>query len=190
MRHSQNVRKRIALTLLTISAIVASPVLATNFGSAGSTGSSGTTNGVFLTDDWYMVVIRRNLTAAMSNFVDSTLFGDFDAYTDMGVSVLNNSSCTGEICVYDEDYGDNGLLGWNACHSGASGSHPNMRCGVDYVRYNLHYTQSMYNACHELGHSVGLRHTSAQDSCLKRAIDGGNSDWLSWHDADHLNATY
>lgn len=36
--------------------------------------------------------------------------------------------------------------------------------------------------CHEVGHSVAVRHTSNNYSCMKRTVDGGTSQVLTEHD--------
>lgn len=41
--------------------------------------------------------------------------------------------------------------------------------------------------CHEIGHSVGLRHTSNTQSCLNV---NNTSQVLSQHDKDHINARH
>lgn len=92
----------------------------------------------------------------------------------------------------DSNYGNNGVYGWNACYpGGTSGSHPNQTCSNDWVRLNTYaYAQRPSNdalACHELGHAVGLRHTTAT-SCLNTTLPG--STVLTDHYRTHINGHY
>jgi hypothetical protein len=155
-------------------------------------GTGGTTNGVWLTTSSTFNVHKRDLTTTYSNAVSTVMSGQYNP-TDLTVNVFTSPSCneTARVCIFDSDYGDNGLNGWNACSGPTSGSHPNQRCGVQWVRINTRYSPPANRiVCHEVGHSVGLRHTSTQASCLKSTADGGNSSTLTSHDTGHINATY
>ncbi len=95
------------------------------------------------------------------------------------------------MCVWDWDYGDNGLNGWNACVGTTNGAHPNQKCTQQWVKINLFYNPPPQRiACHEMGHSVGLRHSDDQASCMKSTAAGGNSNVLTAHDKSHLNLQY
>jgi hypothetical protein len=172
------------------------PAVASNFGSTGTVGTSGTTNGVWLTDGYYVVVVKRDLTSTYDTGVNSTILYDYTFASDLEANLFADSQClsgTDDVCVYDFDYGDNGLNGWNACDSsgGTQGSDPNKVCNTQWVRINEYYSPPATRiACHEIGHALGLRHTSDSASCLKRTSDGGTSELITQHDANHLNATY
>ena len=43
-------------------------------------------------------------------------------------------------------------------------------------------------ACHEMGHTVGLQHTSNSNSCMEAT--GYTPLDLSNHDVDHINGNY
>lgn len=195
--HPRKASPAVALVVAVVSLLVLQvglvPAMATNFGSAGTAGSSGTTNGVWLTNNYFWNVGRRNLTATYSTGVYQAVEEEYEP-SDMDGAALTPDSCPDsgyDVCVYDYNYGDNGLNGWNACAGTTSGSHPTQRCSLDYVRINTYYSPPAKRiACHELGHSVGLRHTSDSASCLKRTADGGTSSDLTSHDRTHLNNTY
>lgn len=173
--------------------ITAAPATATNVGSAGSAGTGGTTNGVWYTDGNLFIVAKRNLTAVYSNGVTQAINEEYIP-TDLVVQAQVSSFCSDsdhDLCVYDENYGDNGLNGWASCFGTTVGAHPNQVCTVAWVRINQFFSPPAKRiACHEMGHTVGLRHTQEQASCLKRTIDGGNSSQLSPHDDAHVNARY
>lgn len=81
-----------------------------------------------------------------------------------------------DVQVRDANY-NNFLVVWTSCPPGAatSGSHPNRVCRGQRIRFNLQhmtdYTlkQRRSTACHELGHTVGLRHVSISDAetCMR-----------------------
>lgn len=181
------------LILLAVGLLSIAPAGA-NFGSSGNSGTSGTTNGVWLTNNDNFHVYKRNLTATYAAGVDDTIYNDYDTIPGWDADTVTASSCndTGaDTCAYDSDYGDNGLNGWNACAGTTSGSHPDRVCSVQWVRFNEFYSPPATRiACHEIAHSVGLRHTNASASCVKRTADGGTSSTLSAHDRSHLDNEY
>lgn len=178
--------------------IVATSAFAGNFGSIGSPGVGGTNNGVWLTPnaDWYVASV--SLTPEYAAQVFNTLHADYTV-TDLAVfGPTAVTSCTGssgwELCVFDSDYGDNNLYGWNACAGSVNGAHPNQKCTMAWVRLNLHFpldnNMRRSNACHEIGHSVGLRHPAPNTnvtSCM--VVEIWNLS-LTGHDRNHLNAAY
>lgn len=195
MEHPNWVRPAIVLATTFACVIVVLPSQATNFGSQGSTGTSGTTSGVFVANNNVHNVAERNLTATYSDGLTSTI--DYD-YNDYPAALWTNSweapSCTSahDVCAYDSSYGNNGLNGWNACAaSNATGSHPDMVCTQNVMKINETYAPPAWRiACHELGHTTGLRHTSDSGSCMKTTSSGGTSKVLTSHDRDHLENEY
>jgi hypothetical protein len=164
---------------------------ATNLGSEGVSGIAGTRSGVFLTDSRQWSVGYRNLEYTTEDAAIDAIEESYQP-TDLTVTHGSSPSCADasfDTCVYDDDYGDNGLYGWNACAGTTSGAHPNRRCSLTYVKINLHYNSIPKRvACHELGHSVGLRHSTELGSCM---VEGEwPFDRLSAHDQAHINATY
>ncbi len=166
---------------------------ALNWGSTGTAGVGGTTNGVWLTDSRFWYVAKRDLTNTYSAGVQSALTSEYMP-TDLEVTIYVPTSCPDasyDLCVYDSNYGDNGYNGWNACAGTASGAHPNQLCSLDWVKINQHYSPPAKRiACHEMGHSIGLRHTGEHASCMMRSADGGTSEVLSGHDKGWINGKY
>jgi hypothetical protein len=141
-----------------------------------------------------------SLNANWSNAVFNTLIGDYTTYDLNVFGPSNVSSCTGssgwDLCTFDADYGDNDLYGWNACAGTVNGAHPNQTCSMAWVRFNLHYAPPdndfRFVACHEIGHSVGLRHADPitnPDSCLRADLNATPIS-PSGHDRNHINANY
>lgn len=171
-----------------------SPASATNWGSTGSQGAGGTQNAVSLLPSSTMTVDRINLTATNSTAINSAAINQFGS-TNLTVVVRapSNTCATGQrICVFDSNYGNNGLYGWAACDTGSSGTNPNRTCSRQFVRLNTSYTlpSAQRLACHELAHTVGLRHSSQTSSCVYTPIDDGSTASLTAHDIAHINARY
>lgn len=170
---------------------MANAASADNFGSQGRPGTGATNSGVWLTEDRAFSVGYRNLEASTSDAMADAIEGSYQP-TDLEVSHGSASSCpdrTFDTCVYDSDYGDNGLLGWNACAGTIRDAHPAQRCSLTWIKINLHYAgaDTMRVACHELGHAVGLRHSLELGSCME---EGWGFDTLTAHDQSHINETY
>lgn len=179
-------------------AIPAAVVLGAPQALAGHFGSNGSgDDGVRLTPNKNYHVQGRALTTTASGNASDTVFTDY-APTNLVVQWSSGAaSCTGDVCIYDSDYGDNGWLGLYDCDLGTSaGSHPNMTCSRGRVLLNQWsglpsgVALSEYNICHELGHSVGLNHNSHNSSCVKRYVDGGRANTLSGHDVEEIDAHY
>lgn len=173
---------------------LAGPASATNFGSSGLQGTGEINNGVWFTDNASWVVARIALAKIYSDGVYHAVYDEY-APTVLSVSLVTPSTCSDsahDACVFDADYGDNGLNGWNACGGSVSGAHPSQRCSLSWVRINAHFSPpAKHIACHELGHGLGLRHTTGTTapaaSCMN---DTSNYSYLSSHDEFHINAKY
>lgn len=182
--------------LLAIGVVAAATIApaGANFGSSGSSGTSGTTNGVWLTNNNNFVVGKRVLTSTYATGVNNTINNDYDNISGFTANAYTASSCSDasyDACVYDGNYQDNGFNGWNQCAGSTSGSHPNRQCSVTYVKINEYYSPPATRiACHELGHSVGLRHKNVTASCLMQTSEGGTSSVLNYDDRDHLILEY
>lgn len=192
--HKRRTLLLFATISLTLLLFVSTPVIASNFGSTGSPGTIGTTNGVWLTNNSTFNVYKRSLTSTYAAGVDDTIDNDYDTIPGWVATAFTATSCddTGaDVCVFDFDYGNNGLLGWNACAGTTSGSHPNQQCSVSWVKINENYSPPATTiACHELAHATGLRHTSSSSSCVNTVVNSSTSKRLSSHDRNHLETEY
>ena len=90
-------------------------------------------------------------------------------------------------------------VGWVECKPGSvtSGSHPSLRCGYQYLWLNSAHIDTVNGdsnyvagiACHEIGHSVSLRHSSEAASCMQDPAIA--FQWFPTnHDRVHLAARY
>lgn len=117
--------------------------------------------------------------------------------TDVNTSETPNADYA-DVRVWDSTYGLNNIWGWVDCpsHCPKTGSHPNRTGFRQELRFNLSYPNAFdtqferrYMACHEFGHTLGLRHNGNTGSCMY-----ANAAWsnvLDSHDiVDHLNAKY
>jgi hypothetical protein len=167
----------------------------TNFGSTPRGGSP--LNAVSLADDRTHYVY--------DDFLYYTWVSDFRWARDYIYGATDLDTYTGswslaDVKVWSGDYGMNNAFGWVDCNESyatTSGWHPNLTCyGQDlyinlYSGYSYGYdsqSERIAQFCHELGHTVGLRHTSDYTSCMNT----GNisSGYLGSHDISHLNAAY
>ena len=186
-------RQRLILSLLALVALLWSastpPSVASNFGSQGPVGGTGTTNGVFLQLNRDVSVELVSLTNTYTGGVTYALDSVYNP-TVLNINRYFVTSCTysRDICVFDNNYGDNGLAGWNACNGEQLNGHPNMKCGEQLSRINTYYSPSARPiSCHELGHAMGLRHTTDSASCMRNAP---SSSTLTSHDRAHINGWY
>lgn len=168
-----------------------SPVAATNFGSTSCGGTP--TNCVSVGHNVYFKVYAVNLLVGTYNATVNSVNDDYDP-TDLQASMSSDPNNT-DVFVHDDYYGY-AVAGWAVCPSGASqgGSHPDRWCIGQDVYYNLNATSYIEDAgsrahlaCHELGHTVGLRHSSDSGSCMTVNTPNG-STVLASEDEVHINS--
>lgn len=108
-----------------------------------------------------------------------------------------------DVWVYYDDYGANGVAGWVDCPSSSQTGGPQARgwCRFSQARYNEHYVsgdsqaRARSRACHELGHTIGLRHPSDENdpdtfaSCMSTPTSASKIG-ITVHDTNHLNNHY
>lgn len=177
--------------MITVAAV--STVYATNFGSTQMGGTP--TRGVSLANnEWHYVY---------DAFMDSTLRTSLRWARDNVYGATDLDTFTGTWDVHDVyatsgDYGNNNFFGWVECPAGAttSGSDPNRTCYGQILWLNEYYAYAFdtenerrFQACHELGHTVGLRHpTSSYTTCMNTGNLSTTS--LGAHDISHINSHY
>lgn len=174
---------------------------ASNFGSTPCGGSP--VNCVSLTDNrdlhWCEEgTLGNQIPGIYTSTVES--MEDYRGSTVLDPRHLCPITSSRDVVVTDASYGNNGLFAWVRCRagSGTSGQHPNRICDSQKLRYNGWsgyeyaydtYSKRLSRACHEIGHTVGLRHTSNENSCMA-PYSPDRSTLTSLHDDDHINGTY
>jgi hypothetical protein len=163
----------------------------------GSTACGGTpVNCVSVGNNNQHRVYFNNLTANMSSALTSTMNLDY-APTDLFM-VTETVWATRDASANDDYYNLNGAAGWVVCaNSSGQGTdvHGHRWCQSS-LYFNFSYgsffataQQRDYMACHELGHTLGLRHHAG--SCMEFRSDNGNGlGTLNLSDVQHLNAEY
>jgi hypothetical protein len=155
----------------------------------------------------HLVYFDESLTDALAASMRRTLADD---YGPTKLVVIEQSRLTRmtDVIVFSDDYGENGAAGWVYCPSDApqgtnpSGDrwcrHQELHLNLN-ARYGAYFDDDAsrdYVTCHEMGHTVGLRHwgnppqTSGSDvgaTCMNANTPNGPTG-LHQYDIDHINA--
>ncbi len=174
-------------------AVPSSTSYASNFGSECAV-VNGVSTCVSLANNavhnYYFGSVEVNQRAAV-NWVSLNVYNP----TDVNTSETPNSDT--DVRVWDNTYGLNNIWGWVDCpsHCYKTGGHPNKTGYRQELRFNLSYPNAFdsqferrYMACHEFGHTLGLRHNGNSGSCMYANV--ATSNVLDSHDVSHLNAQY
>jgi hypothetical protein len=198
-------------TATIVAGIGAQPANANNFGSTACTDPAGDVprNCVSLANNIYHAANYVNLdqttqaipglTTAMTAALSDLNGADLVAYRDENDSLP-------DVWVHDWNYGAlAGIVAWAVCptdNTGQGGTDPNRWCRGQDTNFNVYYwasdngyydtaAQRQNVACHELGHTVGLRHrTDTRNSCMWTYAGDGGSTRYDAHDREHVNLRY
>ncbi len=131
---------------------------------------------------------------------------ELDSSTD--IETFDDVTCKShtDICFYDADYETTpwikSVSWWNThnglahCNRGSGLFGLGNRCDRWYVLFDIADMNDMTTSevqelgCHEVGHTVGLKHTDNDDSCMKTDAAGRSSKVLSQHDIGHVDNRY
>jgi hypothetical protein len=112
------------------------------------------------------------------------------AVTDTSVYEFQSQDANTDVVAVDVAYGTDAAHFWWGlwtCDTLVSGS--STQCNKGTLRFNLSWgTPNTVIACHEVGHSVGLDHSTETASCMYQPT--GSSDDYSTHDRSHINGYY
>jgi hypothetical protein len=111
------------------------------------------------------------------------------------IDVVWDADSDADVLAYQANYGLNGLWAWTLCSGSAQhgGVDPDEWCRPQWLHYNLSYSQTASQkqsiSCHEVGHTLGLRHSNETSGiCMKR--DQRTILVPSGHDVTMLNGQY
>ena len=115
------------------------------------------------------VVFDASLTAGLAESLRDTIFEDYDP-TKLEMFLDGAITADTDVIAFSQDYGSNGAAGWVYCppdaRQGINRQHHRW-CQHQELHFNLNPSVAVFFAddgsrdhvaCHELGHTLGLRH--------------------------------
>jgi hypothetical protein len=177
--------------------------LATNVGSNTTSGGTAahpcdTTihSQCIANDDTHTVWLNSSLDAGMQAAV-RTAISTYQFVDD--IVVVEWTSSNADARMTQGDYKNTSWWAYGHCIVGATygGSDPNRWCSPQQVTFNVTHPVNWDStaggrnavACHELGHTLGLRHAiSTQSSCMRNAQTTYTG--ITTHDEAMLNGIY
>ncbi len=154
----------------------------------------------------HIVFFDGSLTEGLATSLRDSMLEDYDP-TDLRLAEADELTSEVDVIAYSEDYGDIGAAAWVYCPRDAPqglNSDGDRWCRMQELRFNMDGRFGAFFedddsrdhvACHELGHTVGLRHwgnppNSAGPSaatCMNADTPNGPAD-LHQIDRDHIDA--
>jgi hypothetical protein len=167
---------------------LAFPVAADNFGAIYEEPTS-----VSLQDDafvtWQFSTILPNRFRSATSFTINSSYNTtdltFSQYPDGHRDDLNNYYSVSNTMPIG------GLNSYHDCVYWVSGSRTRCRHGhIVYLNRDWNDDYEKKLACHETGHSTGLRHRDSNQPLYRCMTNGVTDPWLGPHNAAHINANY
>lgn len=95
-----------------------------------------------------------------------------------------------DVANYDGNYTAETWYGITSCVT----TLPASKCDHWHIQYNLKYidtaNEAFHTACHELGHSVGLKHRPPGETANLGCMDQPSDNYLGTHNYNHINGWY
>ena len=188
--------------LLVAATLFAQPtlVLGNNFGSGwdhtcDATAASQCVGYLISTQDWQ----GASLGAGQLSATQYACRSIYDPVTDISCQEIYPAFY---VTVYDDSYGS-AYYAWTACsgsasYKGSSGDHTRA-CALQLLKYDISHatafdtqTERQKIACHEMGHTFGLRHSTGDgtSTCMTAVATQSTVVGISGHETSHLTDYY
>ena len=153
------------------------------------------------------VAFDGSLTAGLADSLRQAMAEAYDQPTKLVMIEQSGVTRSTDAIAFSDDYGENGAAGWVYCPDGApQGVNPrgDRWCRRQEIHFNLNPRYGLFFAddgsrdhvtCHELGHTLGLRHWGNPPqsegepgaTCMNSNTPDGPTH-LHQFDIDHINA--
>jgi hypothetical protein len=157
-------------------------------------------------DARHFVAFDASLTIGLAESLRDTMIEDYEP-TKLEMILQDAVTPETDVIVFSQDYGNNGAAGWVNCPAevpqGVNRQHHRW-CQGQELHFNLNPSMAIYFAddgsrdhvaCHELGHTLGLRHWGnppesvgpPAETCMNADTPDGPTT-LHQIDRDHIDA--
>ena len=156
----------------------------------------------------HFVAFDDSLTEGLADSLAQAMREAYDQPTKLTMIIQASPTEDTDAIAFSTDYGENGAAGWVYCPTDApQGINPSGHrwCRQQEIHFNLNPRYSLFFAddgsrdhvtCHELGHTLGLRHwgnppqtqgSEVGETCMNANTPDGPTH-LHQFDIDHINA--